>query len=128
MNIIKIINSSPLFKSSLKKNTNLFIWLLLIFVLGSFLSVYPTKLLGDIINLLSTEESISAVKKVILMYVFVRIISLSITILGNIFRSIFQVIWNVNLELNLWMKLLKWIWRNLKKFNPLNLFPEYLKP
>ena len=83
MHLINIINSSTVFKNSLKKNIWLFLLLLLLFVIGSFLSVYPTQLLGNIINLLTESMSLDSVKKLIFLYVFIRIISLSIVILSK---------------------------------------------
>lgn len=83
MHLIHMIHSSKIFKSSLRKNSWLFLALLAIFVIGSFLSVYPTRLLGNIINLLAEPTAGEAVKQFIFLYILIRVVSLSITIIGK---------------------------------------------
>ncbi|MFD3158788.1 ABC transporter ATP-binding protein (plasmid) [Haloimpatiens sp. FM7330] len=85
---MKIIKSSQIFYKSFKKNLKYLIGLCLIFILGSFFSVYPTRLLGDIINNLSKKSHNSYnVKFLIILYIIIRIIYLSLNIFGKYFQE-----------------------------------------
>ena len=86
------------FKDIIKKYSLIFITLILIYISISFSSVYPTRLLGNIIDLLTSDGGLTEiVLKTLFLYIFIRILNL---ILNFISRYVNEKI-KVNLESNL---------------------------